>query len=390
MRTADLFRLAAANLRENPLRTALCALSVAVGTGALLLIAAIGLFGQAQVQATLQTLGVSGLTVYLDGHGAGTPLSAELADTLEQAIDGVDSVMPIKAKTGTVRAGHTTENAVFLGADERLDEVMQLEVLAGSLLTERQADTAQSVAVIGDELAQALYGRTNITGRQILLRIDGRDQYFTVCGVVKAQTSALGSALSSFAPHLIYVPYACLASQQENADQVFVQCSAQADLSTVSGQISRYLSGRGQVDGTVRVQNMTGMVDTVEQLADLCVLLFLVVGAITLCVALIGVLCSMLAATHEKTGEIGILLALGAQPRDIRRLFLLQSALLCALGGLFGLLLAGGALYWVMSLLPDWRVPAMLLALSVACGAAAGLLPAVRAARLDPIDAMRK
>ena len=390
MRTADLFRLAASNLRENPLRTALCALSVAVGTGALLLIVAIGLFGQTQVQAALQTLGVSGLTVYLDGHGAGTPLSAELADTLEQAIDGVDSVMPIKAKTGTVRAGHTTENAVFLGADERLDEVMQLEVLAGSLLTERQADTAQSVAVIGDELAQALYGRTNITGRQILLRIDGRDQYFTVCGVVKAQTSALGSALSSFAPHLIYVPYACLASQQENADQVFVQCSAQADLSTVSGQISRYLSGRGQVDGTVRVQNMTGMVDTVEQLADLCVLLFLVVGAITLCVALIGVLCSMLAATHEKTGEIGILLALGAQPRDIRRLFLLQSALLCALGGLFGLLLAGGALYWVMSLLPDWRVPAMLLALSVACGAAAGLLPAVHAARLDPIDAMRK
>ena len=390
MRTADLFRLAASNLRENPLRTALCALSVAVGTGALLLIAAIGLFGQTQVQAALQTFGVSGLTVYLDGHGAGTPLSAELADTLEQAIDGVDSVMPIKAKTGTVRAGHTTENAVFLGADERLDEVMQLEVLAGSLLTERQADTAQSVAVIGDELAQALYGRTNITGRQILLRIDGRDQYFTVCGVVKAQTSALGSALSSFAPHLIYVPYACLASQQENADQVFVQCSAQADLSTVSGQISRYLSGRGQVDGTVRVQNMTGMVDTVEQLADLCVLLFLVVGAITLCVALIGVLCSMLAATHEKTGEIGILLALGAQPRDIRRLFLLQSALLCALGGLCGLFLAGGALYWVMSLLPDWRVPAMLLALSVACGAAAGLLPAVRAARLDPIDAMRK
>lgn len=390
MRTADLFRLAAANLRENPLRTALCALSVAVGTGALLLIAAIGLFGQTQVQAALQTLGVSGLTVYLDGHGAGTPLSAELADTLEQAIDGVDSVMPIKAKTGTVRAGHATENAVFLGADERLDEVMQLEVLAGALLTERQADTAQPVAVIGNELAQALYGRTNITGRQILLRIDGRDQYFTVCGVVKAQTSALGSALSSFAPHLIYVPYACLASQQENADQVFVQCSAQADLSTVSGQISRYLSGRGQVDGTVRVQNMTGMVDTVEQLADLCVLLFLVVGAITLCVALIGVLCSMLAATHEKIGEIGILLALGAQPRDIRRLFLLQSALLCALGGLCGLFLAGGALYWVMSLLPDWRVPAMLLALSVACGAAAGLLPAVRAARLDPIDAMRK
>ncbi len=390
MRTADLFRLAAANLRENPLRTALCSLSVAVGTGALLLIASIGLFGQTQVQAALRTIGVSGLTVYLDGHGAGNPLSAELADTLEQAVAGIDSVMPIKAKTGSVRAGHVTENAVFLGADERLGEVMQLEVLAGSLLTERQADTAQPVAVVGDELAQALYGRTNITGRTIRLRIDGQDQYFNVCGVVRAQTSALGSALSSFAPHLVYVPYSCLASMQENADQVFVQCTAQADLSAVSGQIERYLTGRGQVDGTVRVQNMSGMVDTVGQLADLCVALFIAVGAITLCVALIGVLCSMLAAAHEKTGEIGILLAIGAQPRDIRRLFLLQSALLCALGGLAGLLLAGGMLYWGAAILPDWRVPSVLLALSVLCGTAAGLLPAVRAARLDPVDAMRK
>ena len=160
-------------------------------------------------------------------------------------------------------------------------------------------------------------------------------------------------------------------------------------MSTVSGQIEKYLSGYAQVDGTVRVQNMTGMVETVEQLAQLCVLLFLAIGAITLAVALIGVLCSMLAATYEKTGEIGILLAIGAQPRDIRRLFLLQSGLLCALGGLCGLAVAGGALYWGTSILPDWRISAGLLLLSVICGTVAGLLPAVRAARLDPVDAMR-
>ena len=389
MRTVDLLRLAAGNLRENPLRTALCALSVAVGAGALLLIAAIGLFGQTQLQAALRTIGVSGLTVYLDGHGSGNPLSAELADTLAQAVSGIDTVMPIKAKTGNVRAGHASENAVFLGADERLGEVMQLEVLAGSLLSARQADTAQPVAVIGDELALALYGRVNITGRTILLHLDGRDQYFTVCGVVRAQTSALGGALSSFAPHLVYLPYSCLATPQQNADQVFVQCSVQSDLDTVSGQIQKYLTERGKVDGTVRVQNMTSMVDTAGRMASLCVLLFLAVGAVTLIVALIGVLCSMLAAAHEKTAEIGILLAIGAQPRDVRRLFLLQSALLCAAGAVCGLALSGGLLYVAASFVPDWRIAAALLVLSVCCGAAAGLLPAVRAARLDPIDAMR-
>lgn len=390
MRFLDLLRLAVGNLRENPLRTILCALSVAVGTGALLLIAAIGLLGQEKVSEGLKTLGVSGLTVYLEDHGAGNPLSAELADRMEQAVAEIDSVMPIKAKSGTVRAGHASEDVLFLGADERLGEVMQLEVLAGTLLGAQQADSAKPVAVVGDELAQALYGRDNIVGRTIRVRFDGRDQNFTVCGVVKAQTSALGSLASSFAPHLVYIPYACLATPQENADQVFVQCMADANLSAVSAQISRYLTGYGQVDGTVRVQNMSGMVDTVNRLASLGVMLFAVVGAITLCVALIGVLCSMLAAAYEKTGEIGILLALGAQTQDIRRIFLLQSALLCVLGGLCGMGIVLAVLFGTIALLPDWRMMIGLFALCLFCGVVAGLLPAVRAARLDPIEAMRK
>ena len=390
MRFFDLLRLAVGNLRENPLRTILCALSVAVGTGALLLIAAIGLLGQEKVSEGLKTLGVSGLTVYLEDHGAGNPLSAELADRMEQAVAEIDSVMPIKAKSGTVRAGHASEDVLFLGADERLGEVMQLEVLAGTLLGAQQADSAKPVAVVGDELAQALYGRDNIVGRTIRVRFDGRDQNFTVCGVVKAQTSALGSLASSFAPHLVYIPYACLATPQENADQVFVQCMADANLSAVSAQISRYLTGYGQVDGTVRVQNMSGMVDTVNRLASLGVMLFAVVGAITLCVALIGVLCSMLAAAYEKTGEIGILLAIGAQTQDIRRIFLLQSALLCVLGGLCGMGIVLAVLFGTIALLPDWRMMIGLFALCLFCGVVAGLLPAVRAARLDPIEAMRK
>lgn len=390
MRFSDLLRLAVGNLRENPLRTILCALSVAVGTGALLLIAAIGLLGQEKVSEGLKTLGVSGLTVYLEDHGAGNPLSAELADRMEQAVAEIDSVMPIKAKSGTVRAGHASEDVLFLGADERLGEVMQLELLAGTLLGAQQADSAKPVAVVGDELAQALYGRDNIVGRTIRVRFDGRDQNFTVCGVVKAQTSALGSLASSFAPHLVYIPYACLATPQENADQVFVQCMADANLSAVSAQISRYLTGYGQVDGTVRVQNMSGMVDTVNRLASLGVMLFAVVGAITLCVALIGVLCSMLAAAYEKTGEIGILLALGAQTQDIRRIFLLQSALLCVLGGLCGMGIVLAVLFGTIALLPDWRMMIGLFALCLFCGVVAGLLPAVRAARLDPIEAMRK
>ena len=89
------------------------------------------------------------------------------------------------------------------------------------------------------------------------------------------------------------------------------------------------------------MQNISGMVDAVQDLTRMGAALFLAVGAVTLCVALIGVLCSMLSAAYEKTGEIGIFLALGAQPRDVRRLFLLQSVLLCLTGGVCGMAAAG-------------------------------------------------
>lgn len=391
MRVGDLLWLAWRGLRQNPLRTLLCGLSVAVGTGALSLIASLGLFGQRQIENGLQTLGVSGLTVYLDERTGGNPLTAQTVDALEQAVPQVQSAMPIKAKTGSVRAGHASANAVFLGVDERLGDVMQLELIDGTLLSARQADFGAPAAVIGDDLALALYGRENIIGRTIRLRMDGQDQYFTVAGIVKAQTGALGGALSAFAPHLVYVPYACLATPQDNADQVFVQCTADADPSAVGTQIERYLTDRKQLGGTVRVQNMTGMLDTVRHLAALCAALFLAVGAVTLCVALIGVLSNMLTAAHEKTAEIGVFLALGAQPRDIRRLFLLQSVLLCLAGGGCGLLLSGAVLYFGASMQPPGGLLSIaLLTLSVLCGALAGLAPALRAARLDPVDAMRK
>ena len=182
--------------------------------------------------------------------------------------------------------------------------------------------------MVGDDLAQTLYRRTNITGRQIRLKVNGTDRYFTVCGVVRAQTGAFGGMLSAVAPHLVYVPYACIASRKtERTDQVFVQCISQTDTASVSSQIEKYLTDRQQVRG-VHVQNMSGAVQTVQQLAEMGIGLFAAVGTVTLFVALIGAMGSMLAAAHEKTGEIGILLALGAQPHDIRRTFLLQAVLL--------------------------------------------------------------
>ena len=391
MKYRDVLRFSLRGIRTSPLRSALSALSVAVGTGALLIIASLGLFGRTQIENGLARIGVSGLAVSTDEGGAGTPLSAALAERMAQAVPGIKAASPVRAVGGTVRAGHRTSGVVLLGADENLGEVMQVELLAGTLPSQAQVESRAAVAVVGDELAERLYGRVNITGREIRISRNGREQIFTVCGVMRAQTGALGGALSAIAPELVYVPYGLLAESGERADQVFVSCAADADPDAVGRSISRYLETRGQVTGTVYVRSISGAVETVQHLASLGTLLFFAVGGIALLVSLLGVFSSMLSAAHERTNEIGILLALGARKRDIRRIFLSEAVLLCAAGGAAGLALAWTALrLGAALLLPGWRLTAALPLIAAFCGGIAGLLPAVRAASMDPIEAMRK
>lgn len=390
MRAQDTFRLACRDLLQQPLRTFLCALSVAVGTGALTLISSLALFANAQVNTSLHTLGLSGLVVYLEERTSGAVLSAETAQAMKDALPQVENAMPVKAKAGVIRAGHSTENALFLGVDEKMGDVMRLEVLAGRLLTQTQAVQGVPVCVVDDELARSVFGRVNVAGRKVRLRLDGQDTYFTIQGVVKAQTAALGGVLAAAAPHLVYIPYCFLAEAQENADQVFIQCGASATLEETESAVKRYLTERRPTGGTVQVQNLSGMVETVQRLSRLCAALFSTVGGVTLCVALIGVLCGMLAAACEKAGEIGVFLALGAKPADIRHLFLLQSILLCLSGGVAGMTAAAFLLRAVSLRLPGYAFCGSFLLLSILCGVTSGVFPAVCAAHLDPVDAMRK
>ena len=183
MRYRDVLRFSLRGIRTSPLRSALSALSVAVGTGALLIIASLGLFGRTQIENGLARIGVSGLAVSTDEGGAGTPLSAALAERMAQAVPGIKAASPVRAVGGTVRAGHRTSGVVLLGADENLGEVMQVELLAGTLPSQAQVEARAAVAVVGDELAERLYGRVNITGREIRISRNGREQIFTVCGV---------------------------------------------------------------------------------------------------------------------------------------------------------------------------------------------------------------
>lgn len=393
MRIADRLHVAVLHIIHGKLRSILCVLSVGIGILSMILITATGLFGKQMLANSIDSLGISGLTVYMEKYKQGDVFTTETATKIEELVSEAANAMAIKAKTGSYSAGHQKGNAAFLGIDEQLGSVMNLEVLAGSLPSAQQVRDREQVAVVGDDLAKKIYGRTNIVGKTIRCSVGGTEQYYQVGGVVACQSSMFSGIAGSFIPTIIYVPYGCLANLEENADLILVNCIAENQNEHTIVEIKNALARNGDIQGKVAVQNMNNLFDKIYHIVDRGIVLFVLVAAVTLMVALVGVLSGMLSAAHEKKSEIGIYMALGATTKDILFIFLYQSVLLCLAGGICGLITAS-ALIGLANMLFAVHITIPLLTqsiyllLSLVCGVITGLFPAYRAARLSPVEAM--
>ncbi len=394
MTRRDCLRLALRQARGTLLRSALCVVSVAVGVCAMLLILCTVSFGRVQVQNGLEALGLSGLTVYLEKSGSGAVFSAEQADAIEDGLPVVSHAMAIKAGSGQFRTGHDQGSAVFFGVDEKLGDVMRLKLLYGSLFRQQQIDAAERVAVIDTALAQRLFRRDNVVGKEVRLVLDGSEQPFRIVGVISSQASLLTGLAGSFVPEIVYVPYSCLASKAEQTDQIFVQCIADADLGSAQTQIERFLQERQRVGGELAVRSLSGALDTADELVQLVTLAFSAIAAIAFLIAMLGVCSSLLAAADERKSDIGVFLAIGARPRDILRIFLYQAMALCLLGGIAGSAAGCAALWLLARQLPAFgamglgKAAVLFPAAAALGGTVCGLLPALRASRLDPVEVM--
>lgn len=394
MRLWDSIFLAGAQLRRRRLRAFLCALSVGVGVASMMFIAGLGTAGRREVRTRIDSLGLNGLSIYVSEPAAGRSLMEADAKTLSRSVVGVQQAMALKAKSGSYRATQSQGNAIFFGVTETLGDVMGIQVLYGTLPNAHQVQRGDRVAVVDRSFAHKLYGRENIVGKRVRFMVDDYEQYYRIIGVISDQTGALGNVVGALIPSIVYVPYRCLAGGQDSADQIMVQCMAGADPAQIGVRITRYLSDYAHVAGTLAVQDMGSALAQVEDAVSIATSLFLAVAAISFGVAMLGVLSGMLSAAHEKKAEIGLYMALGARRADVARLFVLQAVLLSVAGG-FGGLLTGGSILLAASALTGVNVVAPMrfvlcvLALSGICGAAAGALPAVHAATLRPVDAMR-
>lgn len=392
MRASDLVRLAFGQVRRGGVRSLLCGCTVAIGVCAISVIGAVGDVAQDEMHEAIHSIGLRGMTCYLEDAQTGEVLTPAFADAVMASCPDVQAAMPVKYQTGRYQNGFHDGDALLFGVDENMAQVLDVEVLSGRLLTEGEANGQVRRAVISQTLAEQLYGRTNVAGRDLYLTIGGQEQIFEIVGVIRDQTQMLSGIAGAAVPTIIYLPYAILTDALQGADQVLLSCTG--DTQSVQRQLNAIAQGPLGLHGTIGVQNLSGYLGTVDRLAEQAVWVFLLVAGISMIVALAAVAGGMLSAAHEMREEIGIYRAIGARQTDIFWLFLLQAALICALGAGLGLFGASGLCFltaqwtgYAVAASPKLMIGC--LGVAVGCGVLSGIAPALHAAHLDPVQTMR-
>ena len=398
MRVFDLIRLAVGAVAGHRLRSSLTMLGIAIGIAAVILLTSIGEGIREFVLHEFTQFGTNliavnpgkAATTGSPGAIAGTvrKLTVEDAEALRR-LPQVEATMPVAFGNARVEHGERGRSVFVYGVTSDMPFVWKFGVRQGRFLPEGDPRHGAAVAVLGVKLKREVFGEENTLGERI--RIGGRP--FRVLGVMEAKGQFLNFDLDD----TVFIPVS-EAQRLFNRDDLIeidvVYRSARFTEEVAAG-IKRVMLGRHDGDEDFTITSQESMLEVLGKIIGVVTAAVGAIGGISLVVGAIGILTMMWISVNESVGEIGLLRALGARRRQILGYFLLQAALLATGGGLVGVAAGMGIARLLHLALPRMPVHTPLeyvlaaIALSFSVGLLSGALPARRAARLDPIEALR-
>jgi putative ABC transport system permease protein len=409
MRTSDLVSSAAGALRSNPMRSALTALGVIIGVASVVAMVALGSGAQVQVERSIASLGSNLLIVVPGaprgqggvrgqaGGGGWDSLTLDDANAIAAQVENVQIVAPSQRSRAQVIANGLNWNPEIQGVTPAYLTARDWEIAEGRFFDETEERQARRVVVLGATVVEELFPNVDPIGETI--RINGGA--FEVIGVLasKGQTGFQDQDDIVLAP--LTTVKRRISGRNRRADtvsQISVKAVSESALRQVEEDVTvllrqRHRTREGEDDFTV--QNLSSITETAQQTTQIFTGLLAGISAVSLLVGGIGIMNIMLVSVTERTREIGLRKALGARQADILHQFGLEAVALSVAGGIIGLLL-GVLGAWLMTSL--FNLPLVVgvenamiaIAFSGLVGVLFGAYPAWRAAKLDPIEALRR
>lgn len=401
MRLFQTVSMAFKAIAGNKIRSFLTMLGVIIGVLSVTVLIAIGQGTTSSVAESIASMGTNLLTVNIQTRSVGRGMPGmnrnagskgtvilKLDDILSlEEEDSVMAVSPVVTGGLTVKAGSTNTTASVTGVLPAYAGIINQSVQSGRYIMDVDVKNRSAVCVIGPDLAEDLYGNTNVVGNT--LHVDGRK--FRIVGVLESKGTSMGGNSDSG----LVLPFT-LAQRMLGSttiSSIYLSAVDSAAVDEAQTAMENFLYKKYQDDSTYSVMNQTEMLNTVNETASTMSLMLGGIAGISLLVGGIGIMNIMLVSVTERTREIGIRKAIGAKRRNILLQFLIESVTISGMGGLIGLLLGYGLMNILesvlgMTLVMSAGVAQLAIGFSMAVGVIFGLYPANKAARLRPIEAL--
>ena len=399
MHIGEALRFSVDALRANKIRTVLTALGLVIGNASVILVVTISLTSRDYILDQIRAIGSNLVYAYYEA-GNNTAMKVE-ADFVKLAdVEAVREQLGarIVAATGVMTnydrlyVNGRAEDIAVIGSDDQYRLVRNLVVTSGRFMDSSDVTLRQKVAMLTGELARRLYGTPAAAVGQTL-KLSGLQ--FTVIGTFRERTSTFG--LSELSTETVLIPITVIRyfNQVERIDPMYVQTRTPQDVEPVAREVKRILQQRHRSGARYKVETLTAILDAAKNIALILTIVLILVSAIALVISGIGIMNIMLVTVTERTREIGVRMAIGASRREVLQQFLMEAVLLSIGGGLVGIVFGVAAPVAVNLLVEGVNIPISALSIVIAFGVSFvvglvfGLLPANRASRLNPTEALR-
>jgi len=386
-------------LMANKFRSFLTGLGLVIGNASVILVVTISITSRDYVLDQIRGVGSNLISAQFSaGTNTATQVDADFiklsdVDAIRRQFGGrIVAATGVMTSTGRVLINSKEQDVNVIGTDEQYPIVRNMLLLSGRFLDTSDVEQRSHVVMLTDKLAIRLYGSTSAAVGQILKLYGLR---FTVIGTFRERTGTYG--LSEITEETLLMPISVLKLflPVERIDPLYVQARYMSDVQPLTAAVKQVLESRHRVGAKYLVMNLSGILEAAQKIALILTVVLIVVSAIALIISGIGIMNIMLVTVTERTREIGLRMAVGAPRKAVLEQFLTEAVILSLSGGLIGILIGIAIPLSVRFVTDEIRVPispisvVVAFVVSLVVGVAFGMLPANRAAQLNPTEALR-